>query len=77
MLDTSHGCGGRRTGCDPRSKGRRKMSGVACDVTVSREEPWGFTEARWRLGKGSALHLQEGSKDACGPRVLELDGQRG
>lgn len=53
------------------------MSGVACDVTVSREEPWGFTEACWRLGKGSALHLQEGSKEACGPRVLELGGQRG
>lgn len=72
MLDMSRGCG-----CDPHSKACRKMSGVACGITVSQGESWGFTEVRWRLRKGSALYLEEGNKEVCGPRALELDSQMG
>lgn len=44
---------------------------------MSQGELWGFTEARWRLQKGSVLYLEKENKEACGPRVLELDSQRG
>lgn len=42
---------------------------------MSQGESRGFTEARWRLWKGSELSLEEGNKEACGPRALELDSQ--